>query len=65
MSVKVITKKVNECRCELDDCIGKGKPWLSKDERIPTRCNWCHRYTWNGVDKRRKDDDSQPKKRGR
>ena len=64
MSVKVVSKKVYECVCELPDCPSKGKPWLSKDLKIPPRCNFCHKYTWNGVDRRRKDEaDTKPTKR--
>jgi hypothetical protein len=55
MSVEKITKVVNRCVCELPDCIGKGRPWDSKDEKIPKRCSWCKRTGWNGQDRRRKD----------
>jgi hypothetical protein len=54
VSVKQVIKTVNECVCEWDDCPGKGKPWFSKDERIPKHCHWCHRTTWNGIDLRLK-----------
>ena len=55
MSVKETTKKVWRCICELPDCIGKGKPWLSKDDKIPKRCSWCKKHGWNGEDNRTKD----------
>ena len=56
MSTKIVSKQVLECRCELEDCSGKGKPWLSKSLSVPPRCNWCGRYTWNGEDRRRKEE---------
>ncbi len=71
MSVKVVSKKVYECRCELVDCPSKGAPWLSKALRIPPRCRTCHRYSWNGKDLRTKDGRSlnvgepEPKKRAK
>ncbi len=59
MSVEKITKVVNRCICELPDCIGAGRPWDSKDEKIPKRCSWCKRTGWNGQDRRRKNEQSQ------
>lgn len=52
MSARLVNKRVYKCICELPDCPGKGEPWLSKEARIPPRCKHCHRFTWNGVDKR-------------
>jgi hypothetical protein len=58
MSVQKITKAVYRCTCEL--C---GAVWDTKDFRIPPRCNGCHRYTWNNVDRRRQEfRDTKPKK---
>lgn len=54
MSVKKINKVVLQCTCDLPDCVGKGVPWIAKSDRVPPRCKWCGRYTWNGEDKRRK-----------
>lgn len=59
MSVKIVNKQVYECRCELPDCPSGGEPWYSKELVIPKRCQRCHRYTWNGVD-RRVPDNPQP-----
>ena len=53
MSVEKVTKTVNRCVCQLPDCPGKGKPWLSKTERVPDRCAYCLRRTWNGTDLRK------------
>ena len=53
MSVEKITQTVNRCVCQLSDCPGEGKPWLSKDERVPERCTYCGRRTWNGTDLRK------------
>jgi lipoate synthase len=36
-----VEKIVNRCVCEWSGCPGKGKPWYSKDEKIPKRCHWC------------------------
>ena len=52
MSATLVNKKVYKCICELPDCPGDGKPWLSRDQRIPPRCTHCHRFTWNGTDRR-------------
>ena len=57
MSFKKITQVVLECVCELPDCPGvdeKGNhiPWISRTDKKPKRCNWCHRYTWDGEDGR-------------
>jgi lipoate synthase len=49
-----VEKIVNRCVCEWSGCPGKGKPWYSKDEKIPKRCHWCTRTTWNGEDLRLK-----------
>lgn len=63
MSARKITKTVYLCTCELDDCpgrdpkTGKPKPWVSKSNTIPKRCAWCKRHTWNGVDRRRNEDE--------
>ena len=57
MSVKKITRVVYECRCDLPDCIGSGRPWFSDGKKIPDRCSWCKRRTWNGTDKRKKKDE--------
>lgn len=50
------TEKINttryRCKCELRDCSGKGQAWLSEDDRVPERCRWCGRRTWNGELKR-------------
>ncbi len=53
MSVQKITQVRYQCRCDLPDCPGQGRPWISKDDHIPERCNYCGRRTWNGQDKRR------------
>ena len=53
MSAEKIKSTRYRCRCELPDCPGKGEPWLSKGNRVPERCNWCLRRTWNGTDKRK------------
>jgi len=43
------------CTCELPDCPGKGKPWETRVEpKHGSHCKWCHRTSWNGVDRRRK-----------
>jgi hypothetical protein len=60
MSVRKITKTIYRCTCELPDCPshkpnGEVDSWDSKSNVIPPRCNFCHRYTWNGVDRRRAD----------
>ena len=52
MSIEKITSTRYRCRCELPDCPGNGKPWLSEDSKIPERCRWCRRRTWNPKDKR-------------
>jgi hypothetical protein len=54
MSVEKVTQTKYRCICELSDCPGKKKPWLSGDALIPERCRWCGRRTWNGQDLRRK-----------
>lgn len=51
MSFKVITKKFFHCKCEL--C---GTEWDTKEFRLPPRCTSCGRFTWNNVDRRRKDE---------
>lgn len=67
MSYKKITKTVYLCTCELPDCTGidpstgKPKPWESKGNKLPDRCAWCKRYTWNGRDRRLKDDSKTKK----
>jgi hypothetical protein len=54
-SVEKVTKTRYRCVCELPDCLGQGQPWFSKDEKIPARCRWCKRISWNGrQDLRRK-----------
>lgn len=53
MSAEKITETRYRCRCELKDCPGCGKSWLSKDSEIPERCAFCGRRTWNGKDKRK------------
>jgi hypothetical protein len=64
MSVTVINKKMYHCVCEHSDCLYE---WDS--EVIPPRCAHCKRYTWNGVDKRRKEPVAielpKPRKRSR
>jgi hypothetical protein len=51
-------KTVWVCTCLLPGCpgrdpkTGKPRPWESKDATLPTRCNWCKRYTWNHEDQR-------------
>jgi len=53
MTVKVVTKQVNHCVCEL--C---GNEWDSTDLTLPKRCpppRGCGSYRWNGVDRRRTD----------
>lgn len=52
MAAEEITVKRYRCTCNLPKCPGKGQPWLSKEDKIPTRCKWCGRYTWNGKDKK-------------
>ena len=52
MSAKRITIKTWECVCELPDCPGGGASWVSRDGKLPKRCRWCKRLTWNGPDKR-------------
>jgi len=52
MSVEKINQFRYRCVCELPDCPGNKKSWLSRDKRIPERCRWCLRRTWNGGDKR-------------
>jgi len=53
MSAKKISLTRYECRCELRDCPGYGKSWISKDPEVPERCSFCGRRTWNGSDKRK------------
>jgi hypothetical protein len=53
MSAEKITLTHYECRCELSDCPGHGKLWISRDPMIPERCAFCGRRTWNGRDKRK------------
>jgi hypothetical protein len=53
MSAEKITSTRYRCKCELKDCPGKGKPWVSKDAAIPERCAYCGRRTWNGTDQRK------------
>jgi hypothetical protein len=55
LSIRKITKIVYECVCELPGCPGNGQPWISADDQIPKRCRWCGHYSWNGQDRRRKD----------
>lgn len=44
------------CTCELPGCPGKGKPWDTRVEpKHGSHCKWCHRTSWNGVDRRRKE----------
>ena len=53
MSYETVTQVVYKCVCELEDCPGKGEPWVSRPGKgIPDRCRWCGRHTWNGHDKR-------------
>lgn len=52
MAAKKIKVERYHCTCELPDCVGKGKPWVTRGENLPTRCRWCKRHTWNGVDRR-------------
>ncbi|HEX5426573.1 MAG TPA: hypothetical protein VFW94_23700 [Candidatus Acidoferrales bacterium] len=58
MSVQKITKTIYRCTCELDDCpsldpkTGKRRSWDSVENKIPSRCNFCGRFSWNGIDKR-------------
>jgi hypothetical protein len=59
MSVEKVKITVNRCVCGLPGCIGKRKPWYSRDEQIPQRCNWCKRSTWNRSDRRYKEGQSQ------
>lgn len=59
MSVKKVSIVVYRCTCDLPDCIGidpktgKPKSWYSKNGKIPKRCSWCKRHTWNGKDRRK------------
>ena len=52
MSATKISLMRYECKCELRDCPGYGKSWVSKDPLVPERCAFCGRRTWNGTDKR-------------
>ena len=52
MSVEKITLTRYQCTCDLTDCPGKGKTWVSKDDHIPDRCAFCGRRTWNGPNRR-------------
>ena len=54
MSAKQITLQAWKCRCNLPDCPGKGKPWISRGKQPPARCRWCKRLTWNHADRRLK-----------
>jgi hypothetical protein len=53
MSANKINITRYRCVCDLPDCPGKGKPWISKDNTIPERCTYCGRRTWNSPDKRK------------
>ncbi len=58
MSVEKVNQTVNRCICQLKDCPSRALPleeqfWLSKDERVPERCAYCGRRTWNGTDLRK------------
>ncbi len=53
MSAEKVTTTRYRCKCELKDCPGKGKSWLSQDAAIPERCTFCGRRTWNGQDLRK------------
>jgi hypothetical protein len=64
--IEKITKTVYRCTCELLDCCGidpktgKPRPWDTQEEKIPDRCSWCKRRTWNHPDRRRKDTSQTP-----
>ena len=53
MSAERISVTRYKCTCELPDCPGQGKSWISNDHMVPERCAHCGRRTWNGGDKRR------------
>lgn len=55
MSAKQITIRVWKCRCNLPDCPGDGKPWISRSKKPPRACSWCKRITWNRPDRRVKE----------
>ena len=69
--IEKITKIVYRCTCDLPDCgkknpagideHGKPRSWDSKDDKIPDRCSWCKRRSWNGRDRRLKDPSQSPK----
>ena len=65
--IEKITKTVYRCTCELADCCGidpktgQPRPWESEGEKIPERCSWCKRRSWNGQDRRRKDAAAAPR----
>ena len=64
MSYRKITRTMYQCHCECIDNDGKpcGHDWESPE--LPERCARCKRYTWNGNDRRRKEEPA-PKKKGR
>ena len=54
MAAKEITIKRYRCVCERPNCPGKGRPWISEEDKIPERCCWCKHRTWNGKNVRKK-----------
>lgn len=51
MAAEEVTLKRYRCVCGLPGCPGKGRPWISFEDKIPERCSWCKRRTWNHSEK--------------
>jgi len=47
LAAEEITIKRYRCVCPLPGCCGKGRSWISQEDKIPEVCCWCKRHTWN------------------